>query len=85
MGALEEVLAQKSVVLNAVIGGMRQRHEFFIEREETAFGKIPYLACRRALPVSEMMRIASESGLPVKCPGQKVFPNGKGPKDFAGL
>ncbi|MDD5337069.1 MAG: hypothetical protein PHS02_01150 [Candidatus ainarchaeum sp.] len=80
-----EVLGQKSVILKVTISGIRQRHEFFIEHGETAFGRIPFLACRRALPVGEMMRIANENDLPVRCPGQQVFPNGKGPKDFLGL
>lgn len=81
----ERILQVGKVELKVTVAGMTQRHEFFVEREETAFGNVAFLVCRRNLPLSELVRIAGESQLPVKCAGQKVFPKGKGPKDFVGL
>ncbi len=81
----EKILQIGKVTLHVTVAGMRQRQDFIVEREETAFGKIPFLACSRNLLLGELMRIAEENQLPVKCAGQKLFPKGKGPKDFAGL
>ncbi len=71
--------------LHVTVAGIRQRHMFTVEREETPFGNVPFLACSRNLPLNELVRIAEENQLPVKCRGQKVFPKGKSPKDFAGI
>jgi hypothetical protein len=79
------ILESGKVVLHAKAAGMVQRHEFSVEREETAYGKVPFLVCVRALPLTELVRLAEENQLPVKCAGQKVYPKGKGPRDFAGL
>ncbi len=81
----EKILQTGKVTLRVTIAGMWQRQDFFVEREETAFGKIPFLVCRRNLPLNELVRISEESQLPVKCSGQKVFPKKKGPKDFVGV
>lgn len=80
-----ELLQKKSVILMLTVSGMRQRHEFFIEREETSYGKVPFLMCKRNISLNELMKVAEENRLPVKCAGQKIFPKGKSPKDFAGL
>lgn len=81
----ERILQTGKVELHVTVAGMRQRHMFTIEGEETPYGKVPFLTCPRNLPLNELIRIAEENQLPVKCGGQKVFPKGKSPKDFAGI
>lgn len=81
----ERILQIGKAELKVTIAGMTQRHGFFVEMEETPFGKVPFLVCRRNLPLNELVRIAEENQLPVKCAGQKIFPKGKSPKDFVGL
>lgn len=81
----EQILHNRKAVFLLVVAGIRQKHEFFVEHMETAVGKIPFLVSRRALPVSELSRVAEESQLPVFCAGQKIFPKGKSPKDFLNL
>ena len=81
----EEILEKGNVVLHVRIAGITQRQEFIVEHHETAVGSVPFLVCKRALPVSEMLRLAEELKLPIESNKQKVFPAGTGPKDFAGL
>lgn len=81
----ERILQIGKVTLHAVVAGMKQRHDFTVEREDTPFGKVPFLVSRRNLPLNELLRLAEENQLPIKCAGQKIYPKGKGTKDFAGL
>ncbi len=81
----EQILQIGKVTLNVTIAGIRQRQDFVVEREDGPVGKIPYLSCARSLPINEMVRVAEENQLPVKSAGQKIFPRGKGPKDFANI
>ncbi len=80
----QKLLEQGKATLNVTVAGMRQRQDFMLEREETPYGKVPFLTCTRVLPLHELLKISEEFQLPVKCAGQKVFPKGKSPRDFAG-
>lgn len=78
----EEILLNKKAIFEITVAGMKQKHEFLVEEEQTPLGKMNFLVSKRALPLNELMRIAEENQMPVKCSGQKLFPKGKGPKDF---
>lgn len=81
----EQILERKKATFEITVAGIRQKHEFTLEYSETAVGKIPFLTSKRMFPINELMRIADETGLPVNSAGQKLFPKGKGPRDFLGL
>ncbi len=73
-GVLMEIVAK--------IAGVRQRVRAKMVEEKTPLGIITYLEIERALPISELQRIADEQNLPIKCEGTKVFPKGKSVFDF---
>ena len=81
----KKILKKGSVRLKVKHEGIQQSHVLMVEREQTPFGKVPFLVSEHELPEMEFIRIAKETGLPVKCGTLKVFPPGKMPKDLAGL
>lgn len=81
----EEILKTGRVIVDVSIAGVLQRQPFLLEREETPFGKIPFLVPKNTLPLSAIMRALDETGLPIRSGGQKFFPKGKSIKEFAGL
>ncbi len=79
----DEILKRGAVEVHAKVGGIRQRHTLKVHMEKTAWGMVPFCVSSFQLPVSELVRIAKEIGLPVKCKGMSVFPPGKAAQDFA--
>ena len=79
----EQILSQGFAEIRVKVAGIQQRHKFVIVKEKTAFGEVPYLETKGNVTVSELARLAQEFDLPVRSPLGKVFPPGKGPKDFA--
>lgn len=65
--------------------GILQMHTFKVESEKSPFGPVPFLISEQELPEMELIRIARETDLPVKCGSLKVFPPGKMPKDIAAM
>lgn len=78
----EEIIRRGFVDVHAWVGGIRQHHRLTVKKETTAFGQMPYLFTGANIPANELLRIAEETGLPVRSPTTTVFPKGKGPKDF---
>ncbi|MFA5349599.1 MAG: hypothetical protein WC309_04545 [Candidatus Paceibacterota bacterium] len=81
----EIILKEGSVKLRVKAQGMLQLHTFKIEKEETPYGVISFLVSEYEIPEMELLRIAKETNLPVKCKRVKFYPPGKLPQDFAGL
>jgi len=79
----EEILKRGSVEVHIKVGGIRQLHMLKVEKEKTAWGLVPFCVFSTQVPAGELVRVAEELQLPVKCKGMKVFPKGKGPADFA--
>jgi hypothetical protein len=79
----EEILRKGFVDVKAYVSGLRQTHRLKLIKERSQFGWITILEGRYALPNDEMVRIANEIGLPIRCKDTTVFPEGKMKKDFA--
>lgn len=79
------ILKKGLVKMKVKAQGILQTHTFKIEKEDSPFGPVPFLISEYELPQMELIRIAKETGLPVKCGSMKVFPPGKMPKDLAEL
>ncbi len=82
---ISTILKKGSVKIKVKSEGMLQNHVFPIEEEQTPFGKVPFLISEIPLPNMELLRIAKEIGLPIKCGSLKIFPPGKMPKDLVCL
>ena len=78
----DEILKRGSVEVHAKVGGIRQRHTLKVVWEKTAWGTVPFCVSSFQLPASELLRLAQEIGLPIKCRGMVVFPKGKAAQDF---
>jgi hypothetical protein len=79
----EDILKTGSVEVHAKVGGIRQLHVLNVTYEKTVWGTVPYLVSKHKLPTAELLRLAQELGLPIKCHGVTAFPKGKAPQDFA--
>jgi hypothetical protein len=65
--------------------GILQFQVFKVKRVALGSETFVELFLDRLLDMSEMLRVANETGLPVESENRRVFPEGKGAKDFAGL
>ena len=81
----KSILKKGSVKLKVKHEGMLQAHTLKVEKEKTPFGEVPFLISEYELPEMELIRIAKETGLPIKSGKLKAFPPGKMPKDLANL
>lgn len=79
----EDILKKGSVEVHVKVSGIRQRHTLKIVREKSAWGMIPYLISELHIPAMELIRLAEELQLPIKCKGTTAFPKGKAAQDFA--
>jgi len=82
----EEILKTGFVDLKIKIAGIIQKHRLEIVREDTPYGRVPYLVTKvKDISMKELVRIAEELQLPVKSPTSVAFPPGKMPADFVNL
>ncbi len=81
----EEILKLGKAELKVTRSGMMQREEFIVKRIDSAFGKYAVLEVDKFIDLKELLRIAEEHQLPVFAKNGKVFPKGKGTRDFVGL
>lgn len=65
--------------------GMLQNMTLNIKRVKLGDETFVELFIDRLIDMSELMRVANETGLPVEAQNGRAFPNGTGAKDFAGL
>ena len=69
--------------MKVFVSGLRQSHRLQVVREKTVQGLVPYLVSQHYVPTPELMRLAEELQLPIKCHGVTVFPKGKMAGHFA--
>jgi hypothetical protein len=79
----EEILRRGFVDVKVFVSGLRQSHRLTLERERMAQGLVPFLVCKHYIPTAELLRLAEELQLPLKCKDVRVFPRGKMAGDFA--
>jgi hypothetical protein len=71
------------VDVKVFVSGLRQSHRLQLERERTPQGLVPFLVSKHYIPTTELLRLAEELQLPIKCRDVVVFPKGKRAGDFA--
>lgn len=79
----EEILSRGFVDVKVFVSGLRQSHRLTIERERMVQGLVPFLVCKHYIPTAELLRLAEQLQLPIKCRDVRVFPPGKMAGDFA--
>jgi len=80
-----QILRQGYARIKVKRAGILQFQVFKVKRVELGENTFVELFLDRLLGMSEMLRVANETGLPVESENRRVFPEGKGAKDFAGL
>lgn len=87
--AIEEkaasILRQGYARIKVKRAGMLQFQVFKVKRVELGGDTFVELFLDRLLDMSEMLRVANETGLPVESEKRRAFPEGTGAKDFVGL
>jgi hypothetical protein len=81
-----KIIADGSIRMKVVRSGMHQFMVFKIKK--ISAGKDDYfieLFLDRVLDMTELHRVANETGLPVEAENGRAFPEGKGAKDFLDL
>jgi len=84
--AARKIISDGSVRIRVRRSGMLQFQVFKIKK--VAAGKDDYfveLFLDRVIDMSELQRVANETGLPVEAENGRAFPEGKGAKDFLDL
>ncbi len=84
-GKTAEILRQGYARIKVKRAGMLQFQVFKVKRAEIGGETFVELFLDRLLDMSEMVRVANETGLPVEAETRRVFPEGKGAKDFTNL
>ena len=82
---IKSIIKKGSLKIKVKHEGILQIHTLKVEKEKTPFGYIPFLISEYELAEMELIRIAKETGLPVKSGKLKAFPPGKMPIDLANL
>jgi hypothetical protein len=84
-GKTLEIIKKGSIKIRVVRSGMFQQMTFEVKR--VTLGNIEYaeLFTERMIDMSELKRIALETGLPVEAQNGRIFPPGKVASDFQGL
>ena len=65
--------------------GMMQFIVFKVRRVKLGNGDYPELYSDRMIELSELQRVADETGLPAEAQNGRAFPSGKGAADFIGV
>lgn len=78
----EEILKKGRIEIQVKRFGQLKREIFEVKYENLPNGKYPILFLDKPIELSELCRIANETGLPVKAKNGIAFPEGKSAKDF---
>ncbi len=62
--------------------GMYQKLTFTVKKERSGDVEYYELSTNRLIDAPELIRIAEETGLPVKAENGRAFPKGTSPRDF---
>ena len=81
----QAIIGMGSVKIRVKRTGMFQQMTFNIKRIDAGKEKFVELFCDRLIDMSELERVANETGLPVEAQNGRAFPEGLGAKDFIGL
>lgn len=81
----KRVLAQGSIKIRVKRSGMLQQMTFVVKKTPLGKDYFVELFLDRIIDISELQRIANETGLPVETQNGKAFPIGNGAKDFLNL
>lgn len=83
--AAKRILDAGATKLRVNRSGMFQVLEFRVRRVKMGNIEFVELYTERVIGTTELIRLAKETGLPIEAEKTRVFPEGTGAKDFAGL
>ena len=78
----DDILSAGFADVRVLVSGLRQMHRLTVVMENTAQGQIPFLVSKHYIPTNELLRVAQQTGLPVKHKETVVYPPGTAASDF---
>ncbi|MGC8629016.1 MAG: hypothetical protein ACP5T4_02285 [Candidatus Micrarchaeia archaeon] len=85
-GEMTKLILKKGFVeVRVNISGIFQKVTFKVEKEKSGGIEYTTLHTDKLVGISDLAKIAAETGLPAESPTGKVFPKGKSAKDFQNL
>lgn len=79
------ILRDGRVRIRVKRAGMLQYQVFKVRKVRAGQGEFVELFLDRIIDISELQRVANETGLPAEAENGRAFPEGKGAKDFIGI
>ncbi|MGC8651757.1 MAG: hypothetical protein ACP5UH_00690 [Candidatus Micrarchaeia archaeon] len=79
------ILARNEIKIRVKRTGMYQVLTFTVRRVPLGDTYFVELYTKKVLDISELKRVANETGLPVEAENGRAFPEGKGATDFVGM
>ena len=80
-----EIIRSGGVKLRVRRSGMLQMMTFRVRKVDMGKEYFVELFLGRVIDMTELQRVANETGLPVEAENGRAFPEGKGSKDFMNL
>ncbi|MGC8662177.1 MAG: hypothetical protein ACP5RT_00090 [Candidatus Micrarchaeia archaeon] len=78
----KQIVKKGSIKIRVKRSGMLQQLTFTVKVSNAGNLKYYELSTERVVDTSELLRVASEIGLPVKAPNGEAFPKDTGATDF---
>ncbi len=78
----QKILKEGKVRVKVKRSGMLQFQVLVVKKVKLANTEFVELFVNRVIDLPELMRLAEELGLPIEAQNGRVFPEGKGAKDF---
>lgn len=80
----KNILKEGKARIRVKRAGMFQFQVFVVKRVNASGEEFVELYLDRVIDMSELIRVANETGLPAEAENGRAFPEGKGAKDFVG-
>ncbi|MGI0141701.1 MAG: hypothetical protein ACREBF_03580 [Candidatus Micrarchaeales archaeon] len=81
----KQAIEHGTIKIRVKRSGMYQQLTFTIKKADTGNISFVELFTERIIDTSELLRMATEIGLPIEAPNGKAFPKGTSAQDFSSL
>ncbi len=82
---VKDIIGRNEIRIRVKRTGMYQVLTFSIKKVPLGDTYFVELYTKKVLDLSELKRVANETGLPVEAENSRAFPEGKGATDFIGM
>jgi len=76
------IIAEGGITIRVRRSGMLQNISFTVRKVRLGSGEFTEIYTKKVIDMSELQRVAKETGLPVEAENGRAFPDGMGANDF---